>query len=78
MSGVAEAARVIEALTGVPAYYVSAGQGLASVLPITPNKMTRRERQEQAARIRRFLTLPPQLQEGILRYGENIRKAYKA
>lgn len=64
MSSVEQAARVIEALTGAP--------------PIAPNRMTRKERQEQAARVRRFLTLPPQLQEGILRYGENIQKAYKA
>ncbi len=60
-----DAARTIEALSGVP--------------PIAPAKeMTMRERQEQAARVRRFLALPPELQEGILRYGENIRKAYKS
>jgi len=58
----AEAARVIEQLTGVP--------------PAFPVKMTRKERQEQAARVKRFLALSPQLQEGILRYGENIQKAY--
>jgi len=62
---VEEAARAIEALTGVP--------------PIPPaRKMTRKARQEQVARVRRFLALPPQLQEGILRYAENIQKAYKA
>ncbi len=65
MSRVEEAARVIEALTGVP--------------PVpSERKMTGKERQEQAARARRFLALPPQLQEGVLRYGENIQKAYKA
>jgi hypothetical protein len=60
----AEAAKVIEALTGVP--------------PTVPElrKMTRREKEEQAARVKRFLALPPQLQEGILKYGENIQKAY--
>lgn len=59
----AEAAKVIEALTGVP--------------PTIPGlRMTRKERQEQAVRVKRFLVLPPQLQEGILRYGENIQKAY--
>ena len=59
----AEAARIIEALTGVP--------------PAFPErKMTREEKQEQVARVKRFLALPPQLQEGILRYGENIQKAY--
>jgi len=39
-------------------------------------KLTRKQRQEQAARVRRFLAFPPELQEGILRYGENIRGAY--
>jgi len=61
---VEEAARVIEQLTGVP-----------PKMPL--RKMTRKERQEQAARVKRFLALPPQLQEGILRYGENIQKAYQ-
>jgi hypothetical protein len=37
--------------------------------------MGRREKQE-AARVRRFLALPPQLQEGVLRYAENLKKAY--
>ena len=61
---VAEAAKVIEQLTGVS--------------PILPElKMTRKERQEQAARVKRFLALPLPLQEGILRYGENIQEAYK-
>ena len=61
----ADAAKVIEALTGAP--------------PTVPErKMTRKEKQEQVARVRRFLALPPQLQEGILRYGENIRKVYKS
>ena len=64
MSAVDEAARAIEAVTGVS--------------PLFENKMTRKEKQEQAARVRRFLALPPHLQEGILRYGENIRKAYKS
>ncbi len=60
---VAVAARIIEQLTGVP--------------PLLPERrMTRKERQEQAARAKRFLALPPRLQEGILRYGENNQKAY--
>jgi hypothetical protein len=42
----------------------------------TPRKMTRKEKQEQAARVKRFLALPPELQEGLLKYGENIREAY--
>ena len=60
---VAEAAKAIEALTGVPPILLE-------------RKMTRKEKQEQAARVKRFLALPPQFQEGILRYGENIQKAY--
>ena len=60
---VLEAARIIEQLTGVA--------------PTIREKMTRKERQEQAARVKRFLAFPPQLQEGILRYGENIQKAYR-
>ena len=42
----------------------------------TADKMGRREKHEQAARVRRFLSLPPELQEGVLRYGEQIQKAY--
>ncbi len=59
---VEEAARALEAPTGVPP---------------SIRKMTRQERQEQTARLRRFLALPPELQEGALRYGENIRASYK-
>jgi len=54
----------LEELTGV-------APGVATL-----RMMTRKEKQEQAARIKRFLALPPQLQEGILRYGEKIREAY--
>ncbi len=54
----------IKALTGAP--------------PIPSiRRMTRKERQEQTARLRRFLALSPELQEGALRYGENIRASYK-
>ena len=61
----AEAAKIIEALTGVP--------------PTIPElrKMTKRERQEQAARVKRFLVLPVSLQEGCLRYAENIMDSYR-
>ena len=62
---VEEAARVIERLTGVPP-------------PVPERPMTKKEKQELAARVKRFLALPPQLQEGILRYGEHIQKAYRA
>jgi len=58
-----EVAKVIEALTGVP--------------PAIPVKMTREEKRMQAARVKRFLTLPPQLQEGALRYADQIRQAYR-
>ena len=62
---VEEAARVIEALTGVP--------------PTLPSKsLTRLKRQEQKARLERFLALPPELQEGALRYAENIKIAFSA
>jgi hypothetical protein len=65
MSRVAEAARVIETLTGVP--------------PAVPgSNTTGEEKRAEAARVRRFLALPVRLQEGILRYGEHIQKAYKS
>lgn len=57
--------KLVEELTGVP--------------PVTPPKrLTRKEKREQAERVRRFLALPPPLQEGILKYGENIREAYSS
>ncbi len=63
-SRVAEAARVIETLTGVP--------------PAIPEKkVTTEEKRNEAARVRRFLALPVRLQEGILRYGERLQRAYK-
>lgn len=39
-------------------------------------KMTRREKEEELARVRRFLALSPELQEGALQYAEKIKKAY--
>jgi len=59
-----EVAKIIESLTGVPFSF-----------PVV-RRMTRKERQEQAARVRRFLALPVSLQEGALEYAEKIRKAY--
>jgi hypothetical protein len=41
-------------------------------------KVTRREKEEQAQRVRRFLALPVPLQEGCLRYAQNILDAYKS
>jgi len=63
---VLEVARIIESLLGVPSATV--GQ--------TARRMTRQERQEQAARVKRFLALPRELQEGVLRYAENMKGAY--
>ena len=61
-----EAARIIEQLTGIPP------GGRCNV----ERKMGRRERREQAARVRRFLALSAQLQEGVLRYAEKLKRAY--
>lgn len=55
--------KLMEELTGVPP-------------KPSPRRLTKRERKEQAQRLKRFLALPPQLQEGILKYGENIREVY--
>ena len=41
-------------------------------------KMARQEKEEQAERVRKFLSLPVQLQEGCLRYAQNILDAYKS
>lgn len=58
--------KLVEEVTGVPA-------GIS-----VRKKMTREGKRQQAARVKRFLALPPQLQEGILKYGENIREAYSS
>ena len=57
---VLEAARGIEALLGVPS-------------AISTKRMSR---QEQTARVKRFLALPAELQEGALHYAENMKGAY--
>ena len=57
-----EAAGIIEELTGAP--------------PFLPKRKTRKEKQEQAARVKRFLALSPELQEGALQYAENMKGAY--
>lgn len=54
----------VEKLTGVTSGGSATGE------------MTREEKREQRDRVKRFLALPPQLQEGILKYGERIRQAY--
>ena len=43
----------------------------------TRQKPTPMERLKREARLKRFLALPPQLQEGALRYADNIRSAYR-
>ena len=63
-SSTLKTAQVIEELTGVPP-------------PAGLKKPTRKERQEQKARVQRFLALPPALQEGILKYGEKMRNSYE-
>jgi hypothetical protein len=55
--------KLMEELTGIPPVVI-------------PRRLTGKKRQEQAARVKRFLALPPELQEGILKYGEKIREAY--
>lgn len=64
-SRLAEAAKVIEALTGVPS-------------SVPASDADGEEKRAEAARVRRFLALPVRLQEGILRYGEHIQAAYKS
>ncbi len=59
------AARALEELFNVPPQ-------------IELRKMTRREKDEQAQRVRRFLAMPVPLQEGCLRYAQNILDAYKS
>jgi hypothetical protein len=41
-------------------------------------KMKKQEKNEQAERVRRFLALPVPLQEGCLRYAQNILDVYKS
>lgn len=50
-------------------------EGRESVLP-SVGKMTRKQLQQRAARVKRFLVLPPKLQEGALCYAESILKSY--
>ncbi|MBI2849781.1 MAG: hypothetical protein HYX80_01905 [Chloroflexi bacterium] len=57
------AARAIEDLFNVPPQ-----PGL--------RRTARQEKEEQAERVKRFLALPVPLQEGCLRYAQNILQAY--
>ena len=60
---------------------VLAARVLEELFNVSPQpelrKMTKHEKDEQAERVRRFLALPVQLQEGCLRYARNILDAYK-
>lgn len=58
---------VLEAARGIEALDVPSA--------ISTKRMSRQERKEQAERVRRFLALPPELQEGVLRYAENMKEA---
>lgn len=64
---VAEAAKIIEELTGVP-----------PAAPVPGRKMTRGERQEQRRRLDEFASLPPELQIGCLKYARQIRDSYRS
>jgi hypothetical protein len=61
---------------------ILAARALEELFNVPPQpelrKMTRREKDEQAQRVRRFLALPVPLQEGCLRYAQNILDAYKS
>ena len=66
MADIDEVARTIEYLTGVPPKPRN---------PAVP--ATRKERRSQAERVRLFKSLPPELQEGALRYAERTRASYQ-
>jgi len=44
---------------------------------IPEKNMLSEEEREQAARVKRFLALTVRLQEGVLRYGERLKRAYR-
>jgi hypothetical protein len=60
---------------------VQAARALEELFNVPPQpelrKMTKQKKDEQAQRVRRFLSLPVQLQEGCLKYAQNILDAYK-
>jgi hypothetical protein len=61
--------------------FLAAARTVASLFSGQPlkarGKTSRQERLEQAERIRQFLTLPIPLQEGCLKYAQNILDAYR-
>ena len=61
---------------------ILAARTLEELFKIPPQaelrKMKKQGKDEQAQRVRRFLALPVTLQEGCLRYAQNIMDAYKS
>ncbi len=61
---------------------IQAARALEELFNVPPQpelrKMTKSEKGEQAQRVRKFLALPAPLQEGCLRYAQNILDAYKS
>ena len=68
---VEEAARLIELLTGVPA-------GGGGTDPVRTGPARFGGRGAEKARLARFRRLPPELQEGCLRYAERMLGSYKS
>ena len=58
-----DAAKVMEALSGVPPMLLK-------------RVMSKKEKHEQAERVKKFLSLPVPLQQGCLKYAQNIMDAY--
>jgi hypothetical protein len=61
---------------------IQAARTLEELFNVPPQpelrKMKKQEKNEQAERVRRFLALPVPLQEGCIRYAQNILDAYKS
>ncbi len=68
---VAEAARVIERLTGIP-------PGGHRLCIRRRDQASPRERRAEKARLARFMELSPELQEGCLRYAEQMLRSYRS
>ena len=48
-----------------------------TIMEVRATPLTAPERMALADRIKRFRALPPQLQEGVLRYGEQLQNSYR-
>ena len=68
---VMEAARLIELLTGVP-------PGGLRPNPVRAERMNSKERRAEKVRLARFQCLSPELQEGCLRYAEQMLRSYRS